>query len=76
MKLASSKTQRIEISFGRDFIVYVVDDTPTSIAEAYASLDADDWKEVVHNETDLILSNGMWDNHLADFGRAHMLVIT
>jgi hypothetical protein len=36
-------------SFGHDFIVYLVDDTPTSIAEAYASPDADDWKEAVHN---------------------------
>jgi hypothetical protein len=36
--------------------VYLVDDTPTSIAEAYASPDADDWKEAV--EMDSILSNG------------------
>jgi hypothetical protein len=31
-------------SFGDDFIVYVVDNTPTSIAEAYASPNTDDWK--------------------------------
>jgi hypothetical protein len=53
-----SKRQRTAKSFGDDFIVYLVDDTPTSIAEAYASPDADDWKEAVHNEMDLILSNG------------------
>ena len=53
-----SKRQRIEKSFGNDFIVYLVDDTPKSIAEAYASPDADDWKEAVHNEMDSILSNG------------------
>ena len=41
--------------------MYLVDDTPTSIAEAYASPDADDWKEAVHNETDSILSNGNWE---------------
>jgi hypothetical protein len=41
--------------------VYLVDDTPTSIAEAYASPDADDWKEAVHNEMDSILSNGTWE---------------
>ena len=40
-----SKRQRIEKSFGDDFIVYLVDNTPTSIAEAFASPDADDWKE-------------------------------
>ena len=55
------KRQRIAKSFGDDFIVYLVDDTPTSIAEAYASPDADDWKEAVHNEMDSILSNGTWE---------------
>jgi hypothetical protein len=40
--------------------VYLVDDTPTSIAEAYTSSDADDWKEVVHNKIDSILSDGIW----------------
>ena len=39
-----SKRQRFAKSFGNDFIVYLVDDTPTSITEAYASPDADDWK--------------------------------
>jgi hypothetical protein len=46
-----SKRQRVEI-------VYLVDDTTTTIAEAFASPDADDWKEAVHNEMDYILSNG------------------
>jgi hypothetical protein len=36
-----------------------VNDTPTSIIEAYASPDADDLKEVVRSEMDLILSNGI-----------------
>src|SRR6266699_1100275 len=52
-----SKRRRTANSFGDDFIVYLVDDTPTSIAEAFASPDADDWKEAVHNEMDSILSN-------------------
>jgi hypothetical protein len=55
------KRQRVEKSFGDDFIVYLVDDTPTTVAEAFASPDADDWKEAVHNEIDSILSNGMWE---------------
>ncbi|KAK1685584.1 hypothetical protein QYE76_046432 [Lolium multiflorum] len=42
-----SKRQRTAKSFGHDFIVYLVDDTPTSISEAYASQDADYWKEAV-----------------------------
>jgi hypothetical protein len=56
-----SKRQRVEKSFGDDFIVYLVDDAPTTIEEAFASPDADDWKEAVHNEMDSILSNGMWE---------------
>ena len=32
--------------------MYLVDDTPTTIAEAYASPDADDWKEAVQSEMD------------------------
>ncbi|KAK1613079.1 hypothetical protein QYE76_036752 [Lolium multiflorum] len=56
-----SKRQRTAKSFGHDFIVYLVDDTPTSISEAYASLDADYWKEAVHSEMDSILANGTWE---------------
>src|SRR6266508_4264160 len=49
---AKSTRPRIAKSFGSDFIVYLVDDTPKSIAEAYASLDVDNWKEAIHNEMD------------------------
>ncbi|WVZ50711.1 hypothetical protein U9M48_001943 [Paspalum notatum var. saurae] len=56
-----SKRQRVEKSFGTDFIVYLVDDTPTSISEAYASPDADNWKEAVQSELDSILSHGTWE---------------
>jgi hypothetical protein len=38
-----------------------MDDTPTTIVEAFASPDADDWKEAVHNEIDSILSKGTWE---------------
>ena len=41
--------------------MYLVDDTPTTIAEANASPDADDWKEAVQSEMDSILSNGTWE---------------
>jgi hypothetical protein len=63
-----NKRQRIAKSFGDDFIVYLVDDTPTSITEAYTSLDADDWKEAVHSEMDSILSNGTWELSELPFG--------
>ena len=41
--------------------MYHVDNTPTTIAEAYASTDADDWKEAVQSEMDSILYNGTWE---------------
>jgi hypothetical protein len=63
-----NKRQRIAKSFGDDFIVYLVDDTPTFIIEAYASPDVDDWKEAVHSEMDSILSNGTWELSELPFG--------
>jgi hypothetical protein len=36
-----SKRQRTEKSFGDDFTVYLVDDTPKTLSETYASLDAE-----------------------------------
>jgi hypothetical protein len=41
--------------------VYVVDDTPRTIAEAYGSSDADYWKETIKSEMDSIMSNGTWE---------------
>jgi hypothetical protein len=52
-----SKRPRIAKSFSDDFTIYLVDDTPKTIVEAFPSPDADDWKEVVHSEMDSILSN-------------------
>jgi hypothetical protein len=34
-------------SFGDDYIVYLMDDTTTTIEEEYSSPDADLWKEAV-----------------------------
>jgi hypothetical protein len=42
-----SKRPKTAKSFGDDFTIYLVDDTPKTIAEAFASPDADDWKEFV-----------------------------
>jgi hypothetical protein len=52
-----SKRPMIAKSFGDDFTIYLVDDTPKTIVEAFASPDADDWKEAVCSEMDSILSN-------------------
>jgi hypothetical protein len=57
-----SKRQRVAKSFGNDFIViYLVEDTPTTISEAYSSPDADLWKEAVRSEIESIMSNGTWE---------------
>jgi len=56
-----SKRQRIAKSFGEDFIIYLAENTPTTIAEAYSSIDADLWKEAVQSEMDSIMSNGTWE---------------
>jgi predicted ABC-class ATPase len=56
-----SKRSRIAKSFGDDFTIYLVDDSPKTIVKAFASLDADDWKEAVHSEMDSILSNETWE---------------
>jgi hypothetical protein len=55
------KRQMTAKSFGDDFTVYLVDDTPKTILRASASPDADDWKEAVHSEMDSILSTGTWE---------------
>jgi hypothetical protein len=56
-----SKRQRVAKSFGDDYIVYLVDDTPTTIEHVYSSPDADLWKEAVWSEMDSIMSNGTWE---------------
>ena len=67
-----SKRHRVAKSFGEDFIIYLVDDTPTTIAEAYFSLDADLWKEVVQSEIDSIMSNGTWEVVDRPYGCKHV----
>ena len=56
-----SKRRKVAKSFGEDYIIYLVDDTPKTIEEAYSSLDADLWKEAVQSEMDSIMSNGTWE---------------
>ena len=45
-----SKRQRTANSFGDNFLVYLIDDTPSSISETDASEDGDYWKEAVRSE--------------------------
>jgi hypothetical protein len=53
-----NKRQKTAKSFGDDFTVYLIDDSPKTITETFSSPDADDWKEAVRSEMDSILSNG------------------
>jgi spore maturation protein CgeB len=53
-----SKKPRTVKFLGDDFTVYLMNDTPKTIAKAFASPDASDWKEIVHSDMDSILSNG------------------
>jgi hypothetical protein len=55
-----SKRQRVAKIFSEDFIIYLMDYTPSTIVEVYSSLDADLWKEAVQSEMDSIMSNGTW----------------
>jgi hypothetical protein len=56
-----SKGPRTAKSFCDDFNAYLVNDTHKIIVEAFASPDADDWKEAVRSEMDSILSNETWE---------------
>ena len=56
-----SKRKRTAKSFGDDYIVYLVNNTPRTIEEAYSSPDANLWKEAVQSEMDSIMSNETWE---------------
>jgi hypothetical protein len=56
-----SKRPKIVKSFDDDFIVYLVDDVPKTLSQAYASPDAEYWKYDVCSEMDSIMSNGTWE---------------
>jgi hypothetical protein len=56
-----SKRPKIAKFFGDDFIIYLVDDVPKTLSQAYASPDAEYWKDVICSEIDSIMSNGTWE---------------
>jgi hypothetical protein len=49
-----------------------VDNTPTTIEEAYSSPDADLWKEAVRSEMDSIMYNGTWEIIDRPYGCKHI----
>jgi hypothetical protein len=55
-----ARDKGLKKSFGDNFIIYLVDDLPKTLSEAYASLDAQYWKEAVQNKMDFILTNRTW----------------
>ncbi|KAD6118818.1 hypothetical protein E3N88_10089 [Mikania micrantha] len=56
-----SKRQRIEKSFGPDFLTYIVEGEPQTYREAVTSLEGPQWKEAIKNEIDSILQNHTWE---------------
>jgi hypothetical protein len=56
-----SKRQSTVKSFGDDCTIYLMDDTPKTISEAFASPDADDWIQAVCSAMDSILHNENWE---------------
>jgi hypothetical protein len=56
-----SKRQRVAKSFGDDYIVYLVDNTPTTIEERHFPLHVDLWKEAIRSDMESIMSNGTWE---------------
>jgi hypothetical protein len=56
-----SKRQRVAKSFENDYIVYLMDDTPTTIEQTYSSPDTNLWEEAVRSEMNSIMSNGTWE---------------
>jgi hypothetical protein len=57
----TSKRPMITKSFGDDYIVYLLYDTPSTIEEAYSSSNADFWKEAIRSEMNSIMSNATWE---------------
>ncbi|KAD4585600.1 hypothetical protein E3N88_23201 [Mikania micrantha] len=56
-----SKRQRIEKSFGPDFLTYMVEGEPQTYREAVTSSEGPQWKEAIKNEIDSILQNHTWE---------------
>ncbi|KAD3336335.1 hypothetical protein E3N88_31854 [Mikania micrantha] len=56
-----SKSQRIEKSFGPDFLTYMVEGEPQTYRDAVTSSEGPQWKEAIKNEIDSILQNHTWE---------------
>ncbi|KAD6119649.1 hypothetical protein E3N88_10920 [Mikania micrantha] len=56
-----SKRQRIEKSFGPDFLTYMVEGEPQTYRDAVTFSEGPQWKEAIKNEIDSILQNHTWE---------------
>ncbi|KAD5507540.1 hypothetical protein E3N88_15243 [Mikania micrantha] len=56
-----SKRQRIEKSFGPDFLTYMVEGESQTHRDAVTSSEGPQWKEAIKNEIDSILQNHTWE---------------
>nr|GEW46038.1 zinc finger, CCHC-type [Tanacetum cinerariifolium] len=55
------KRARTEKLFGLDFVLFMVENEPTSYREAVTSSEEHQWKEAIKSEIDSILQNHTWE---------------
>ncbi|KAJ0462894.1 putative RNA-directed DNA polymerase [Helianthus annuus] len=60
-ELRRSKRQRVEKSFGPDFMSYMVEGEPNTYREAVTYAEGPQWLEAIKNEIDSILQNHNWE---------------
>ena len=54
------KRVKVAKTFGPDFITFILDDEPKSLAEALSSPDALFWQEAINSEIKSIMRNNTW----------------
>ena len=61
-ELRHSKRPKNGTNFGPEFITaFLIEDDPKTYQEAIKSVDATFWKDAIHSELELIMSNHKWD---------------
>jgi len=55
------KRARVAKEYGPDYLVYTLEEDPTSLQEALSSLDADLWQEAINDKMDSLESNKTWN---------------
>ena len=56
-----SKRDRVEKSFGSDFLTYMLEAEPLTYKEAVNSAEGHLWKDAIRSEIDSIMHNYTWE---------------